>query len=268
VDAGTHPDFYPAARPAELHEFPIDLMRELCQRFSLRSARGRGKVILIDGADDLNGPSANCFLKTLEEPPPGSVLILIGTGSDQQLPTVVSRCQVVRFAPLPASVVAEVLRDQGVDDASLRERLVRVSEGSPGVALELADPALWEFRRRLLDELSQNVPDTLTLAREWVALAEGAGKESAAQRGRARRVLRLLTDFLADALTLREGGTPRRVGAEDRAALQAFAERSGTEKLLGLLERCLEADGQVERYAQLTLVLEGLLDALGQQLAA
>jgi DNA polymerase-3 subunit delta' len=267
-DAGTHPDFYPATRPADAHEFPIDLMRELCQKFSLRTARGRGKVVLIDEADDLNDESANCFLKTLEEPPPGSVLILVGSSADRQLPTVVSRCQVVRFAPLPTAIVADLLREQGMDDASLRERLARLSDGSPGFARALADPALWEFRRRLLDELTKASPDSLSLARDWMTLAEEAGKETAAQRGRARLVLRLLTDFLADALTLRQGGTPRHTEAEDRAALQTFAERSGTETILGLLERCLDADMQVERRVQLVLVLEGLLDALGQQLAA
>ncbi len=75
-------------------------MRELCQSFALKSARGRGKVILIDDADDLNEEAANCFLKTLEEPPPRSVLILIGSTPDRQLQTIVSRCQVIRFAPL------------------------------------------------------------------------------------------------------------------------------------------------------------------------
>ena len=91
VEAGTHPDFYPAARPADALEFPIELMRELCQGFALKSARGRGKVVVIDGADDLNRESANCFLKTLEEPPPRSVLILIGSSPDRQLSTIVSR---------------------------------------------------------------------------------------------------------------------------------------------------------------------------------
>src|SRR5205823_253554 len=102
VGASTHPDFFQAVRPADAHEFPIELMRELCQGFSLRSARGRGKVVVLDGADDLNDESANCFLKTLEEPPPDSVLILVGSSADRQLSTVVSRCQVVRFAPLRA----------------------------------------------------------------------------------------------------------------------------------------------------------------------
>ena len=69
----------------------LDLMRSLCASFALKSARGRGKVIIIDDADDLNEESANCFLKTLEEPPPRSVLILIGSSPERQLPTMVVR---------------------------------------------------------------------------------------------------------------------------------------------------------------------------------
>src|SRR5262249_56704579 len=125
VEAGTHPDFFSAARPAESLEFPIKLMKELCQSFSLKSARGRGKVVLIDDADDLNEESANCFLKTLEEPPPRSVLILIGSSPERQLPTIVSRCQVVRFAPLPDELVDEVLAKNEIDDPPMRQRLVR-----------------------------------------------------------------------------------------------------------------------------------------------
>src|SRR5262249_29498504 len=95
VEAGTRPEFFSAVRPPEALEFPIDLMRELCQSFALKSARGRGKVILLDNADDLNEEAANCFLKTLEEPPPRSVLTLIGSTPDRQLQTIVSRCQVI-----------------------------------------------------------------------------------------------------------------------------------------------------------------------------
>jgi DNA polymerase-3 subunit delta' len=268
VEASTHPDFYQATRPADAHEFPIELMRDLCQSFSLRSARGRGKVVLIEDADDLNEESANCFLKTLEEPPPGSVLILVGSSADRQLPTIVSRCQVVRFAPLPADVVGDLLLARGIEDANQRARLARLSGGSLGFARELANPSLWDFRRRLLDDLSRPAPDTVSLARDWMTVVEEAGKESAAQRGRARLVLRLLTDFLADVLAVRQGARARRAEAEDLPALNALAGRLDTEQVLGLLERCLEADMQVERRVQLVLVIEALLDALGQQLVA
>jgi DNA polymerase-3 subunit delta' len=266
VEASTHPDFFTAVRPPEALEFPIDLMRELCQSFSLKSARGRGKVILIDDADDLNEESANCFLKTLEEPPPLSVLILIGSTPDRQLQTIVSRCQVIRFAPLPAEVVEELLRAQGVEDSALRARLVRLSAGSPGLAKELADPVLWEFRRDLLEGLTKTPIHSVELSRKWMDFVEEAGKESAAQRRRAQLVLRLVIDFLDDALTVSMNGVPRRTEAEDRPALDALARRVDPERLLEALGRCLEADRQIDRRVQLVLILEGLLDAMGQKL--
>ena len=81
VDASTHPDFFAVSRPRSSNELPIEVMRELCPASALKSARGRGKVAVLDDADDLNEASANCFLKTLEEPPPRSVFILIGTST-------------------------------------------------------------------------------------------------------------------------------------------------------------------------------------------
>ncbi len=266
VEAGTHPDFYTAVRPSELQEFPIDLMRQLCQSFALKSARGRGKVILIDDADDLNEEAANCFLKTLEEPPPRSVLILIGSTPDRQLQTIVSRCQVIRFAPLSPELVDELLQAQGIDDAALRARLVRLSAGSPGMAKELADPALWDFRRDLLAGLTKTPIPSVDLSHKWMDFVEEAGKESAAQRRRAQLVLRLIIDFLDDALTVAMNGTPRRTEADEHAGLEALARRAGPDRLLEALERCLEADRQIDRRVQLVLILEGLMDALGQKL--
>jgi DNA polymerase-3 subunit delta' len=267
VEAGTHLDFFTAVRPPEALEFPIELMRQLCQSFSLKAARGRGKVVLLDDADDLNEEAANCFLKTLEEPPPRSVLILIGSTPDRQLPTIVSRCQVIRFATLSPSLVDDLLRAQGIEDAELRARLARLSGGSPGLARELADPALWEFRREMLEGLAHVPLPAVDLSRRWMEFVEEAGKDSATQRRRAQLVLRLMIDFLDDALTLSLNGSPRRTESDDRAGLEAWAQRVEADRLMEALERCLEADRQIDRRVQLVLILEGLMDALSQKMS-
>jgi DNA polymerase-3 subunit delta' len=264
VEAGTHPDFFTAVRPEEALEFPIELMRQLCQSFALKSARGRGKVVLIDDADDLNEESANCFLKTLEEPPPRSVLILVGSTPDRQLQTIVSRCQVIRFAPLAPALVEELLSD--VEDPALRARLARLSGGSPGMARELADPTLWEFRRELLAGVVKTPIPSVELSQKWTDFVEEAGKESASQRRRAQLVVRLLVDFLDDALKVSANGAPCRTEPNEYAALETLARRVGPDRLLEALERCLEADRQIDRRVQLVLVLEALMDALGQKI--
>jgi DNA polymerase-3 subunit delta' len=264
VAAGTHPDFFAVGRPEESLELPIELVRELCRTFALKPARGRGKVAVLDDADDLNDAAANCFLKTLEEPPPHSVLILIGSSAERQLSTIVSRCQVVRFAPLPGPAVADILRAQGIDDAKQVERLVRLSGGSPGQALALADPALWEFRGVLLKALSQPRIDSVGLARQWTRFVEEAGKDSAVQRRRAALTIRLLAEFLDDALRVAAGTSPRLAEPADLRSLEELAKRVGPDRLLDWLDRTLEADAQIDRRVQLVLVIEALADALGR----
>jgi DNA polymerase-3 subunit delta' len=264
--AGTHPDFLATGRPEESQEFPIERMREVCQSFALKSARGHGKVVVIDDADDLNEEAANCFLKTLEEPPPRSLLILLGSSPDRQLPTVRSRCQVIRFSPLPAPLVEEILREKGVEDTALLGRLVHMAAGSPGRALELADTELWTFFCPFVAGLVRPGPDTVALGRSLLEFIEDAGKEAIAQRRRARLVLRLLVDFLDDALACALGRTPQRTAAEDRPLVETLAARVGPQVLLGLLERCLECDRHIERNVQVGLAIEGLLDHFGQRL--
>ena len=268
VTAGTHPDFFVIQRPEDSPNFPIGVMRELSRHLSLKPVRGRGKVAIVDDADDLDDPitgnaAANAFLKTLEEPPPGSVLLLIGTSAERQLATIRSRCQMVPLSPLPGPLVAELLRGREVE-ANLIERLVRLSGGSPGQALELAEPALWDFRRALLKGLTQPRPDSVVLAKQWAEFLEEAGKEPAVQRRRAALALRLLIDLLDDALRLGVGGAARVAEADEVPALQALTQRVGPDHLLELLDRCLEADVQIDRRVQLVLILEALLDALGR----
>jgi DNA polymerase-3 subunit delta' len=267
IDAGTHPDFAIVRRPEEAHEFPIELMRELCQRFALKPARGKGKVVILDDADDLNEESANCFLKTLEEPPPLSVLILIGSSADRQLPTIVSRCQVVNFARLPPSEVAAILKAEGIEDEALLARLLRASEGSPGVARDLSDPALWEFRTSLIQALTSLPVESVQLSKTWMAFVEEAGKESAAQRHRAAVCVGLLLSFLQDALRLSLGRPVEGIEPDERKAQETLAGRLDPERLLELMDRCLQGEFQIDRRVQLVLVLESLSDALGEKIS-
>ncbi len=261
VEAGTHPDLILASRPEDKLELPIDTVREVSEKLALKPARGGQKIAVLDDADDFNDASANAFLKTLEEPPPLSLLILITTDAERQLATIISRCQIVRFAPLAPAIVTELLLEQGVERPKA-ERLARLSGGSVGQALGLADDALWAFRRELAAELAKPRPDTVQLSKKWMEFAEDAGKEASLQRRRAALVVRMLIELLNAALTASTGASPGLIEADDRTAVSRLAERLGTERLLQLIERCLEADHQIDRKVQLILVVEALTDAL------
>ena len=268
VVAGSHPDFHVASRPEDKLEFPIETMREFCQTFALKSARGKGRVAILDDADDLNEESANCFLKTLEEPPAGSLLLLISTSADRLLPTIVSRCQTVQFKPLSESLIVELLRRQGTVEPSLLDTLACQCGGSFGLAMAFADPALWEFRATLINSIFAERPDGVVLAKAWMEFVEASGKDAAIQRRRAGLTIRLLVGFLEGLLLRSTGLAPRVADGNDLTIMSRAAEVLATDAILGLLERCLEATKQIDRRVQLVLVMESLSDCLTQLILA
>ena len=95
---------------------------------------------------------------------------------------------------------------------------------------------------------------------------EEAGKEAAAQRQRAAQVLELLIDFLSAALSRSVGATPKLAEPEDLRALEELVRRTEPNQLSSVLDRCLEAGMHVDRRVQLVLIVEALVDALGQRL--
>jgi len=261
VAAGTHPDVIFASRPEDKVEFPIDTMREVMEKLALKPARGGYKVAIIDDADDFNQESANCFLKTLEEPPPKSLLILLATDSERQLPTVLSRCQVIRFAPVPIPEVAAFLQEHEIN-AARAERLAKISGGSPGQALELAESDLWNFRKDFIAELAKSKPDSVGLAKKWMTFTEQAGTEAGMQRRRAALMLRLILEFLEDVLRASTGASIVDVDADERPAVEALARRLGPDRVVKLLDRCLDGMYHIDRKVQLVLIIESLVDAL------
>ncbi len=159
VLAGTHPDLDVIAKPADRNYIPLQLLigekqhrlREgLCARIAMRPARGGRKVGIIDDADYLNKEGANCLLKTLEEPPASSLLILIGTSPQRQLPTIRSRCQTVRFQPLEHSICARLLRKLNLaTDEFQAQQLATLCQGSLARAADWSDPGLCQFGESL-----------------------------------------------------------------------------------------------------------------------
>jgi DNA polymerase-3 subunit delta' len=265
IAALTHPDYQQIGIPEDKHEFPIDLMQDLISHLALKPARGKHRAAIVDDADTFNDETANCFLKSLEEPPPMSLLILIGTNPDRQLPTIRSRCQLIRFAGLPEEVMAAHLVQEGVAPAlDAARQLLQLSSRNLADARLLADPATRTFRREFLDGLSQPNADSVGLGQKLVKFADEGVKESAVKRQRAALALKFVIDFLRAAILTQNGGQPPLADPQDAKAVRRLAESVPPDALLRMLDRSLEADYQVGRRLQLVLILEALTDALGQ----
>ena len=265
VGAATHPDFQYAELPEDKHEFPIEIVQDLIAHLALKPARGSYRVAIVNDADWFNEEAANCFLKTLEEPPPKSLLILLGTNGDRQLPTIRSRCQLIRFASPPEDVMVAQLRDEGlVTVADEGRRLIRLAGGDLADARLLAQPATAAFRRELIDSLSQARFDSVGMGQKFAKFADEGSKESAIKRQRAALGLKFLIEFIRAALVAAEGAEPALADPQDAAAVRRLAERVSHDGLLRMLDRCLEADYQVVRRLHLELILLSVMDDLGE----
>lgn len=138
IDAGTHPDFMMVI--PEKGEIRIDDIRAVEEALYFRPHEGRKKVVIVDDADTMNQPAANAFLKTLEEPPAGSLLILIASNPAGLPETIRSRCWRINFAQLSFESCEKVIRaakSRGAaeaDGAQLAD-VVRLSMGRPGLAV-------------------------------------------------------------------------------------------------------------------------------------
>lgn len=262
VMAETHPDVLALRTPEDKHELPVEEMREFCAQLSFKPVRGGRKVGIVEDADDFNAESANSFLKTLEEPPPGAMLLLVATSADRQLPTILSRCQVVRFARLGPADLSAVLSEAGVNEPRQRERLVKLAGGSVSRALSLNDERTWLVRDELLRGIMSGRANFVQLQKTWWGYVESAAKETAPQRLRMAATIGFLVDALRLALHMTLGAAVSGLDPAEEPLIRGFANRTGPDQLQEMIEKCVEADYQVDRRVQLILVIESLLHFL------
>jgi DNA polymerase-3 subunit delta' len=260
VEAETHPDLHTLRIPKGRHEILVDDMRDFCAQLSRKPVRGGRKIGVVEDADRLNEESANSFLKTLEEPPPGVLLLLIAVSIDRQLPTIRSRCQVVRFGLLTTAELAAALTERGVVKPEQSEHIARMANGSMSRAMAIRDDTIRTVRDALITGIASERPNFTKLVEIWVEFVESAGDDSAEKRTRASVVVGLILGVVRQALFLAMGMKTAETGYAELPIVQSLARRYGPDRLLDLIEKCLEADYRIERRVQLILVIESLLE--------
>ncbi len=259
-----HPDYFEVHKPEEKNELPILAIRELCEKISYKPARGRYRVVVINDAERLNEESSNCFLKTLEEPPPHSLLILVAANAGSLLPTITSRCQTVRFAELSADEVAGLLLKLGVTvDREAALRAARWSGGSVGAACDLVDPEWSVLRQELLTGFLQQPIQVVPMIDRVQQFVEEAGSSSGQKRDRAKRIVRMVADVLGAVLRQQTAGIATD-DPNDNRLVGAFAGRFDSDTLVDLIDRCRQADFHIGRFLLLPLSIECWLDDLAQ----
>ncbi len=247
--AGSHPDYFELGVEEGKKDIAIDQVRELIAQLSLTaSGTERWKVAVLAPAERLNRASANALLKTLEEPAPRTLLILVTAQPSRLLPTLRSRCQQVAFpVPEPSAASAWLAQQGGKQDWPV---LLRLAGGAPLAAMALADSPLAAARPKLARQLAgieSGREDPVALAADWLKLG-------------AAGIMDWLAGWVMDLILLRQTGQNDRLHNPDlQDVLQTQAQGIHLEALHRYLDAVRRSRALLDTTVNDQLLLEALL---------
>lgn len=258
VEVGQHPDLR-VVEPVEVDEegaitptevIRIEAVRSLTQWSQRTSHRGGAKVGIVIPAEKMNAPTANALLKTLEEPPERTYLLLVAHQAGRLLPTISSRCQRHAVALPRKDEALAWLAKEGVSDA---ERTLVQAGGAPLIARDLSAPGLQAERSAWLDAIAN--PQTLSPV-ALAARVELGGKDQ--RRDRLAAAIDWLIAWTADLARIAAGGEAAR-NPDRSSALSALSARVARLSLFRYHRQLLQQRALIGHPLQPRLVAEALL---------
>ena len=233
------------------NQIKINSIRAMRRQASLGSFDEGRKIFLLLDAGKMTTEAANALLKTLEEPAPGTLIVLTTPDPDSLLPTVVSRCQHVRFDPLGETEIASALTARPGIDGARAAMVAKLASGSFSAALRLVDEDLNGKRNAAVDMLRfflhKQPPDVLELIRTTA----DAEKEEIAER------LILLQTWIRDAMLL-AAGRPVEVNADDAPTLEKFVRQYPSLDYTSVCDSIDRAVSDLRKNVYIHLVLHAL----------
>ena len=273
-----HPD--PIIRRRKALEIGVDVLRHfVIEKVGLTPVRGRAKVFVIREADRMTVQAQNALLKTLEEPPPRTHLILLAGAVDRLLETTRSRCQLVRFDPLPTDFVQARLLDLAVDMPPDRVGwYARMADGSLGRAVQSVEDDLFTANEGVIDSLAQlpQAGHTVVL-KTWNDTAKSLGdiykkqdpdiSDTEATRRGYQAIFKSAAMWYADVLRTRNGAEDTGLGVINQSRqdqLIALAKSTPSPTATEAVNRLALAERQLHRNANTQLCLEVLVNDLAR----
>lgn len=231
---------------------------ELIEPNKFGPGEGDYKVFIVTDAELMNEKAANTFLKMLEEPPPQTVFLLTTNRPEQLLPTIVSRCQRLRFDPLlPESIESALVEREGADPEAAA-MLARMADGSYSHALDLTqNEALMTSRELVLDYFRAAYTQKIESLTECIQEISSQGREQV------KSVLRLMLRWVRDLVLYRTmGGEAPLVNVDQKEAVARFCDNLPDADLEGMVPLVEEALHLTERNVRVSLVLTALAHSL------
>jgi len=266
IASGGYPDVHWYRREEGKQQLRVEVIKEFLREVNLKPLESDRKVFVVEDADKLNAAGANRLLKVLEEPPPESLLVLLALDVRDFLPTILSRCHVIRLRPLPVEELSGRLeREQGCSAVAARY-LSHFTMGSPGLAAGLAKGNFFEERAQLIDlVISLREGEHFAAAEEMFNRAGGKDDASQGRRERLLQFIDVIALFYHDVLSAAlDRGAVTLVNADRAEDVAELARRLSPERVSWILKRIEAARQAVAFNANQKLLLENLAFDLAQ----
>ncbi len=257
--AGNHPDFHVFA--PEGKSIKREQAEQAIHDLQVRSYEGGYKVFLFDEAEKMTAAAQNALLKSLEEPPEQTVILLVTANPQGLLPTIRSRLQSVRFYPMDESEIVEGLLARGAE-RDLAEKIARLSEGRPGRAISLLESqafqALQEASEKALGQLLSSQPLQIV---SFLAIFE-ANKEQA------DAILNDFLNFFRDCLVYQTTREDHRIlNPGRRIQVKETARRVPEAVIYDIMEQIIQTKEQLRRNLNLTVGLQQMFRIIQEEIS-
>ncbi len=255
ISSGIHPDI--TVIDPEGGEIKIGAIRDLINGMVYKPLEAKKRVVIVNGAERFNLSSSNAFLKTLEEPPADTVIVLITSNPDMLLQTILSRCQKVSFSQIPPHIIAGILMEKAGIEKEQAEFAASMANGSPGKAISLSSEDIQQTRSEIINGLFMSNREGRVSVFD---LSEKFSKDEASFYN----VLFWTLTCLRDILILKENGDMDLIINKDLGkALQELKERISVERILDTMGQVKSAYKGQDRNMNRQLAL----DVLGNKIA-
>jgi DNA polymerase III subunit delta' len=262
IEKGIHPDVHilepqipPGARQAVIK---IDAIRKLQKKLMYLPYDGQTKIVIINDAESMNLQAANSFLKTLEEPPSKTLIILIASNPYQLLPTIVSRCQGIRFHPLPVEAIKKIVSKHlliETGENQLEEVEIRSQRSMGRVALALDENLIGPsgHREELINLITEVSFKRMDITFRWT-------KEQGKQVDKIQLILDELINILRDTALIKICKESNYIFNKDlMPQLRILAQQKSISSLLILFDAVQNTKAALKSNANTQLSLENML---------
>jgi len=266
IEKNSHPDVFWTDIEEKAKFIKIENIRNLQHSVRLSPLESDYKIFIIKEADRMNEEASNCLLKTLEEPSPNTIIILIANTMTTIKDTIRSRCQIIRFQPIPSHIIESQLTGKSDADPNKIGWISRFCNGSLANALHLLDDNHYEMNNDIVTRMTEPDMDNLAFAEEIINSYLSVGDSLEEKRQILKSILHCILQLYRDLLIIKvmnghdaQQGNMSLFNAGREDSLQKHANYLTQEQIMYVIDEILESIKYIDLNLNINLLVENII---------